>query len=50
MELCDDSLRIILDEKKEGYTWEEIYKIINKLNNTFKIMNKNKIIQRDIKI
>ena len=50
MELCDNSLQKILDEKKEGYTCEEIYNIINQLNNTFKIMNENKIIHRDIKL
>ena len=50
MELCDNSLQKILDEKKEGYTCEEIYIIINQLNNTFKIMNENKIIHRDIKL
>ena len=50
MELCDNSLQKILDDKKEGFTIEEIYNIMNQLNNTFRIMNKNKIIHRDIKL
>ena len=50
MELCDNSLQKILDNKKEGFKIEEIYNIMNQLNNTFRIMNKNKIIHRDIKL
>ena len=50
MELCDDNLQNILDKKKEGFTCGEIYNIMNQLNKTFKIMNKNKIIHRDIKL
>ena len=50
MELCDDNLQNILDKKKEGFKCEEIYNIMNQLNNTFKIMNENKIIHRDIKL
>ena len=38
----------ILDNKKEGFTYEQIYDIMSQLNNTFEIMNKNKII--DIKL
>jgi len=50
MELCDSSLQKILDEKKEGFTCEEIFNIMNQLNNTFRIMNKEKIVHRDIKL
>ena len=50
MELCDNSLQKILDNKKGGFSIKEIYNIMNQLNNTFKIMNKNKIIHRDIKL
>ena len=50
MEFCDDNLQNILNRKKEGFTCEEIYNIMNQLNNTFKIMNENKIIHRDIKL
>ena len=50
MELCDDNLQNILTKKKVGFTCEEIYNIMNQLNNTFKIMNENKIIHRDRKL
>ena len=50
MELCDNSLQNILDERKEGFTCEQIFNIMCQLNNTFKIMYKNKIIHRDIKL
>ena len=50
MELCDESLQKKLDERKEGFTCEEIYNIMSQLNNTFKIMNEKKIIHRDIKL
>jgi len=50
MELCDNSLQKILDERKKGFTYEQIFNIMCQLNNTFKIMYKNKIIHRDIKL
>ena len=50
MELCDKSLQNILEEKKVGFTCEEIFNIMNQLNNTFRIMNKHNIIHRDIKL
>ena len=50
MELCDDSLQSILNKKKNGFNNKEIYDIINQLNNTFKIMYKNHIIHRDLKL
>ena len=50
MELCENNLQKILDKKKEGFTCEEIHYIMSQLNNTFKIMNKEKIIHRDIKL
>ena len=50
MELCDDSLQSILNKKINGFNKEEIYDIITQLNNTFKIMNKNHIIHRDLKL
>ena len=50
MKLCDKSLQKLLDEKKEGFKSEEIYNIMSQLNNTFKIMNENNIIHRDIKL
>ena len=50
MELCDDNLQNILNKKNEGFNKDEIYKILTQLNNTFKIMSKNYIIHRDIKL
>ena len=50
MELCDDNLFSILSKRKEGFKKEKIYDIIQQLNNTFKIMVKNKIIHRDLKL
>ena len=50
MELCDNSLQKILNERNEGFTCEQIFDIMSQLNNTFKIMYKNKIIHRDIKL
>jgi len=50
MELCDESLQSILNKKIKGFNKEEIYDMINQLNNTFKIMNKNHIIHRDLKL
>ena len=50
MELCDDSLQSILNKKINGFDIKEIYDIITQLNNTFKIMNKNHIIHRDLKL
>ena len=50
MELCDDSLQSILNKKENGFNNEEICDIISQLNNTFKIMNKNHIIHRDLKL
>ena len=50
MELCDDNLERIMKKRQEGFKPEEIYNIMSQLNQTFKIMVKNKIIHRDIKL
>ncbi len=50
MELCDDNLHNILIERNKGFTSEEVLNIITQLNKTFKIMSKNNIIHRDIKL
>ena len=50
MELCDDNLEKVLKNRKNVFKPEEIYKIMSQLNETFKIMVKNKIIHRDIKL
>ena len=49
MELCDDNLDNILKKKKK-FTQDEIYKIMSQLNNTFKIMARNQIVHRDLKL
>jgi len=49
MELCDKNLFDILLERERGLNAEEIKCILLQLNNAFKLMNKNKIIHRDIK-
>ena len=53
MELCDTSLSHILKEKKkkkEKFSVNEILEILLQLNNTFKILVKNKIAHRDLKL
>ena len=54
MELCDQNLSQLLKQRfineKKGFNPEEIYEIMNQLNNTFKIMKKNNIIHRDLKL
>ena len=50
MELCDDTLLNELAKTKNGFSIEEIRKILIQLNNAFKIMHKNKISHRDIKL
>ena len=50
MELCDKNLEKVLKERKKGFDPEEILKIMNQLNNTFKIMVKHNIVHRDIKL
>ena len=50
MELCDNSLQKVLNERKKGFTCEQIFNIMTQLNKTFKIMYKNNIIHRDLKL
>ena len=50
MELCDNSLDKYLKERKKGFSPEEIYRIMTQLNKTFKIMVKENIVHRDIKL
>ena len=50
MELCDNNLTNQLAEKKSSYNIHEIYEILSQLNNTFRIMAKNKLSHRDIKL
>ena len=50
MELCDTSLQSLLNKRKNGFTSGEIRDILKQLNNTFKIMDENKIVHRDLKL
>jgi len=50
MELCDNNLLQVLNMRKECLNSKKIYEIMNQLNDTFKIMIKNKIVHRDIKL
>ena len=52
MELCDGNLTKLFENKRkdEGLNIDEIYNILNQLNNSFKIMYKNKIVHRDLKL
>ena len=52
MELCDGDLFELLSNKKEdqGFSIDEIYDILNQLNNTFKKMDENKLVHRDLKL
>jgi len=54
MELCDTNLSKLLRQRikneKKGFNSEEIYEIMNQLNNTFKKMKENNIIHRDLKL
>ena len=50
MEYCNNNLKQILKNRKTGFNIEEIYEIMYQLNKTFKIMKKNNIVHRDIKL
>ena len=52
MELCDGDLFELLSSKKEGqgFSVDEIYDILTQLNNTFKKMDENKLVHRDLKL
>jgi serine/threonine protein kinase len=50
MELCDDTLLNELAKTQNGFSTEKIKEIFIQLNNAFKIMHKNKISHRDIKL
>ena len=50
MELCDGNLQNMLNKRNSGFNRDEVLDIIKQLNNTFKIMEENKIIHRDLKL
>ena len=47
LELCNENLTKFKRDK--NFNEDEIYEILNQLNNTFKIMKKNNIVHRDLK-
>ena len=49
MELCDDNLYNYVKKKNNFLKFEEIQQILIQLNNSFRIMVKNKILHRDLK-
>ena len=49
LELCDYSLKKLINQKNKDFYPDDIYEILNQLNNSFKIMEKNKIIHRNLK-
>ena len=50
MEKCDTDLNDYFNHRKEKYSFEEIKDLLTQLNNSFKIMAKNKIIHGDLKL
>ena len=50
MELCDTDLLCYLNKSPVPFTVEEVRDTFKQLNNVFRIMNKNKIIHRDLKL
>ena len=50
MELCDDNLLNILVNKELNFDSKTIYEILNQLNNSFRIINEIKLIQRNLNL
>jgi serine/threonine protein kinase len=50
MELCEGDLDSIQKARETGFSEEELKAILLQLNNVFKIMNKENIIHRDLKL
>ena len=50
MELCDNELEKIINDKENGFNSSEILSIMSGLNNAFKYMKMNGIIHRDLKL
>ena len=50
MELCDTNLFDHLADKEDNLNSEEIYYILNQLNNSFEIMNKKGILHRALRL
>ena len=50
MEKCDEDLQQYLIKRNKAFNTDEIKKIFVELNELFKIMNKNNIVHRDLKL
>ena len=50
MELCDDNMLKFISKRKSKLPFAEFKEIIKQLNKAFKIMTRNKIIYRDLKL
>lgn len=50
MELCDGNLLDVFSKRTEPYSPDEIGDILSQLNNSFKIMNKNKLVHRALNL
>ena len=50
MELCNENMRSLITQKVEPFSENEIFNILCQLNNSFKIMVKNKLVHRAINL
>ena len=50
MELCNENLLSIITQKEEHFNEAEIYNILCQLNNSFRIMVKNKLVHRALNL
>ena len=50
MELCDDNLLSPFAKRNGPFNPDEIYDILNQLNNSFKIMSQNQLVHRDLNL
>ena len=50
MELCENDLMKELNNRKEGFSTEEVKDIMSQLNNAFRKLYENKLIHRDLKL
>ena len=50
MELCDTDLEVVLNKRVQGFSERELKVILTQLNLVFKLMNKENVIHRDLKL
>ena len=50
MELCDTDLSNVLNKSPTPFTVDEVRETFSQLNNVFKLMHKNNLIHRDLKL